>query len=85
LNDRECRSNFRRKKIMKKLVVSLAGATAFALCASAALAHGHVVTGQMLYATSEASQPANPAPDYNPPHKARVIHHKRIPAANTAS
>jgi hypothetical protein len=76
---------FQKEKIMKKLLVSLAGATALALCTSAAFAHGHVVTGPMLYATPEASQPANPAPDYNAPHKARVIHHKRIPAANTAS
>ena len=69
---------------MNKLVISAIAAAGLALSASAAFAHGHLVTGPELYAAPEASAPA---PQAAPAvHKTRIIHHAaHAPRMNTAS
>ncbi|WP_413990791.1 hypothetical protein ACMDCR_01360 [Labrys okinawensis] len=69
---------------MKKLVISAIAAAGLALSASAAFAHGHVVTGPDVYAVPEA---AAPAPQVAPAvHKTRIIRHAaHAPRVNTAS
>jgi len=59
---------------MNKLVLS-GVATALALCASSAFAHGHLVTGPELYATPADSQAAQAPQPRVPAHHVRVIRH----------
>ncbi|CAM5775021.1 hypothetical protein LMIY3S_04814 [Labrys miyagiensis] len=71
---------------MNKFIVAAVAAAGLSLSASAALAHGHLVTGPELYATPATSEPV-PAPESTAPaHKTRILRHTaHVPRANTAS
>jgi hypothetical protein len=84
LNDNELPFENLKEKVMTKFILPALAAATLALSASSAFAHGHLVTGAELYATP-APVVAPAAQDQATAHKTRVIAHKHIAPANTAS